>query len=114
MAWEHFWVWLPLAALYLAFSGRRPARMVGWPLLAACLFLSPIWPPPTNPTGVWALLGCLPALGGLLLAVAGLPRGEFAERPDQPDEDRSAQGPDNGRRRTFLVASGMDSALVQD
>lgn len=72
VAWEHFYVWLPLAGLYLALSDSAWARWAGWALLVATSLVSPIWPTETSPAAM-AHLGLAPLMLGLTVMVAGLP-----------------------------------------
>lgn len=84
VAWDHFYVWLPLAGLYMTMSQPAWARRAGWALLIATSFVSPIWPTETTPAGL-APLGLVPLMLALAVMVAGLPRREACGMQGDPE-----------------------------
>ncbi|MGC3995219.1 MAG: glycosyltransferase 87 family protein [Propionicimonas sp.] len=72
VAWDHYQVWLPLAAVLLVFSRGRGIRAGGWTLLVALGVLSPLWPEPIGPLDV-PVLGLFPVVLALWISLGGLP-----------------------------------------
>ncbi len=73
VAWDHFYVWLVVAALHLALGNSR-FRPMGWGLVAAVSLASPIWPAALFPPG-FVHLAVIPCLAATTLMVVGLPAG---------------------------------------
>ncbi|MFT4110212.1 glycosyltransferase 87 family protein [Propionicimonas sp.] len=83
VAWDHFLVWLSLAALLLGFTIRRSTRAAGWLLLCLLSALSPVWPV-SSPDGLRQFLGLVPVAVALWVSLGGLP-GRHRHRRDRVD-----------------------------
>ena len=74
ISWTHHLIWLVLAWLVLALGERRWQRITGVVLVISCFYDSPAWAPVQSGPEWLKVLGALPLLGSLTIAIIGLPR----------------------------------------
>ena len=70
VAWDHYLVWLPLAALYLTLSLHSTVRIGGWIGLALFNAFSPIWP---SLDGQGQLISVVPVVALVAVTLFGFP-----------------------------------------